>query len=192
MPELPTPLRTKGPAGEVDVEQLIVHGETQLDEPGRVELSRRVFELLACDYNELATSRRLGLMSADEVVEFQRLGFDIQLHTHRHRFGPQEARDEIVDNKSALAGLAQRPLRHLCYPSGIWSHSVWPSLEGEGVVSATTCESGINSPATPAYALHRILDSDTLPQITFEGEMMRFMEGARRLLKRGARLQPTG
>lgn len=184
VPKLDVPLRTKGEGGLVDVEKLIEFGETELDEPGRVELSRHVFEILGCDYDELASSRRLSLMSAEEVTRLEAMGFDIQLHTHRHRFGPDEARREIVENREALSQITHRPLRHLCYPSGIWSREVWPALEAEGVRTATTCESGLNRRATPAYALHRILDSDTLPQITFEGEMSRFLEGARRLIGR--------
>ena len=184
VPRLDVPLRTKGPAGDRDVEKLVLFGESELDEPGRVEFSRRIFEVLGCDYDEIASSRRMSLMSADEVARLEALGFDIQLHTHRHRFAPGEAREEIIDNRTALSQVTRHPLRHLCYPSGIWSHEVWPALAAEGVLSATTCESGINGPDTPAYALHRILDSDTLPQITFEAEMSRFLEGARRLFRR--------
>lgn len=184
MPGLDRPLRTKGPAGDVDVVKLTDFGETRLDEPGRVEFSRRIFEALGCDYDELASSRRMSLMSAEEVARLEDMGFDIQLHTHRHRFAPSEARKEIVDNRTALSRITRRPLRHMCYPSGIWSQEVWPALQAEGVLSATTCDSGLNEPDTPAYALHRILDSDTLPQITFEGEMTRFLEGARRLFRR--------
>lgn len=184
VPRLDVPLATKGEKANVDVEKLIEFGETKLDEPARVELSRRVFEVLGCDYDELAASRRLSLMSPDEVARLEAMGFDIQLHTHRHRCGPDEARQEIIENREALSHITRRPLRHLCYPSGIWSRDVWPALEAEGVLTATTCEAGLNGRATPAYALHRILDSDTLPQITFEAEMSRLLEGARRLIGR--------
>ncbi len=81
--------------------QLIRHGETALDEPGRVALCRELASRLGVDYDELAQSRKLGLMSLPEVAALAELGVNIQLHTHRHCFPPEESevRREIADNR---------------------------------------------------------------------------------------------
>jgi len=127
----------------------------------------------------------LTLMNAAEVADLAGQGFDIQLHTHRHRFpeDAQQARRELDDNRQVLAPLTGgRPLTHLCYPSGEWSPAVWPSLESRGVVTATTCDPGLNTPATPPYALGRFLDFQPIPQIVFEAEV----SGFGNLLRRAA------
>lgn len=185
---------SKGEAGEAMLWQLIEHGERRLDEAGRVTLASELARRLEVDFDEIVASRRLTLMNAAEVAELAEQGFDIQLHTHRHRF-PEDAavaRQELEDNRAVLAPLTGgRPLNHLCYPSGEWSPAVWPALESGGVVTATTCDAGLNTPATPAYALGRFLDFQPIPQIVFEGEVSGFghlLRGAagRIGLRRGA------
>jgi|APEBP8051073178_1049388.scaffolds.fasta_scaffold05601_3 Polysaccharide deacetylase. len=176
---------TKGEAGEPILWQLIEHGEQQLDEAGRVTLAGELARRLDVDFDEIVASRRLTLMNAAEVADLAGQGFDIQLHTHRHRFpeDAQQARRELDDNRQVLAPLTGgRPLTHLCYPSGEWSPAVWPSLESRGVVTATTCDPGLNTPATPPYALGRFLDFQPIPQIVFEAEV----SGFGNLLRRAA------
>lgn len=168
---------TRGEAGEKILWQLIEHGETRLDESDRVSLARKLAQRLEVDFDEIVLSRRLTLMNAPEVASLARLGFDIQLHTHRHRFpdNSQQARRELDDNRRVLLPLTGgRPLNHLCYPSGEWSPAVWPSLISNGVETATTCDPGFNSPLTPPYALGRFLDFQSTPQIVFEAEVSGF------------------
>jgi hypothetical protein len=130
-------------------------------------------------------------MSADEIRACVASGMDVQLHTHRHRFDeePALARGEVVENRAQLAPLAGAPLRHFCYPSGVWSTRHWPSLAATGVVTATTCDPGLNYPDTPRFGLRRFLDGEDISQIEFEAEVSGFSE----LLRRArSRLQAIG
>jgi peptidoglycan/xylan/chitin deacetylase (PgdA/CDA1 family) len=182
-----TPVR--GPDGEAAMWKVIELGEADTDEPGRLAMARSLANRLHVDAATVAESRRLTLMNVDEIAELSQQGFDIQLHTHRHRLpaAVSEVNRELVDNRAVLGPLCERPLLHLCYPSGIWSKDLWPSLEEAGVSSATTCESGLNEPHTPKYALRRFLDAQDIPQIVFEAEVSGFAEWVRRIARRAPR-----
>jgi peptidoglycan/xylan/chitin deacetylase (PgdA/CDA1 family) len=176
---LPGPSRrvpTKGDAGKVFLWQLIGYGETRLGESERMALARAVAERLDIDYAEIVASRRLSLMTPEEIAQLARQGFDIQLHTHRHYISADAnvVERELTENRRVLEPLAGRPLNHLCYPSGIWSPEVWPYLAANGVETAVTCDPGLNSPSTAPLALHRFLDGDSVPQIAFEAEVSGF------------------
>ncbi len=176
---LPGPGRqapTKGDAGQAFLWQLIGYGETRLDEGERMALARGVAERLDLDYSELVASRRLSLMTPEEIAQLARQGFDIQLHTHRHHISADAdiVGRELSDNRRVLEPLAGKPLNHLCYPSGIWSPAVWPYLAANGVETAVTCDPGLNASSTAPLALHRFLDDDTIPQIVFEAEVSGF------------------
>jgi peptidoglycan/xylan/chitin deacetylase (PgdA/CDA1 family) len=138
------------------------------------------------DFEELIASRRLTLLTEAEITELSRRGFDIQLHTHRHRLpeNDRDAKRELDDNRAVLAPLTGRPLNHLCYPSGVWSKALWPVLESEGVDTCTTCEPGLNSPETPPLAWSRFLDFQFVPQIVFEAEASGFAHIARQAARR--------
>ncbi len=181
-PDEPVDLRAPGRREEA-MWQLIRHGETSLDEPGRVSLCRELSSRLDVDYDELARSRKLGLMSLAEVAALAELGVDIQLHTHRHQFPADEAevRREIADNRAVLEPILGRRCQHLCYPSGVYGEVQWPWLEVEGIVSAVTCEVGTNDSSTPRYGLRRFLDSESVLPIEFEAELSGFAELMRRV-----------
>lgn len=167
-----------------DMWALIRHAEEELDEPGRVDLARWLFARLGLDYDELARSRRLSLLSSSEVSRLSAFGIDVQLHTHRHRLSVDDARREIQDNRAALMKACRSTARHLCYPSGIWTEALWPVLAEEGVVSATTCDAGLNRRNTPRLALKRFLDGSNVPQVVFEAELSGVLEPVRTLFRR--------
>ncbi|MBS1188695.1 MAG: Polysaccharide deacetylase [Rhodocyclaceae bacterium] len=177
---------TRGAAADTLLWQLIDVGEARLNEVGRMALAREVARRLEVDFDELVSSRRLSLMSEAEVAKLAEQGFDIQLHTHRHQLpvDPVAARRELHDNRVVLRPLCERPLRHLCYPSGIWSKQLWPVLAAEGVATATTCLPGRNYASTPRLGLKRFLDFQTLPSVIFEAEVSGFSEILRRLAGR--------
>lgn len=179
------PLPIRGAEGETTLNRLINFGETILDEDGRMALAREVGRRLEVDFDELVASRRLSLLSEAEVADLARQGFDIQLHTHRHRLPDDgaEARRELQDNRAVLGPLSKGPLHHLCYPSGIWSKALWPLLAAEGVATATTCEAGRNYASTPPLGLKRFLDFQTIAPIVFEAEVCGFSELLRRLVR---------
>jgi peptidoglycan/xylan/chitin deacetylase (PgdA/CDA1 family) len=120
----------------------------------------------------------LSLLTAEDLKELQSRGVDVQLHTYRHRLPreAQQARREIEENREFLSGILAKPFRHLCYPSGEWNPSHWPTLESLGIASATTCEAGLNTRATPKYALRRFLDGEHITDLEFEAEVSGFLE----------------
>jgi Polysaccharide deacetylase len=171
------------------ISTLMEYGETQLDEAGRSELSRRLAERLGVDYEQIVRSRVLSLMNQTEIREATKGGVDIQLHTHRHRLPMDRdlVKQEILDNRTFLEPLVGRELQHLCYPSGIWSKEQWPWLADLGIESATTCVSGLNDRGTARLGLKRFLDGENVSAIEFEAEiygLSELLRGCRAFLKR--------
>jgi peptidoglycan/xylan/chitin deacetylase (PgdA/CDA1 family) len=163
---------------------LIRFGETQVPEPERVKLAEMIAGRLHVDYKKLFEGRHLSLMNESELKELVSADIDIQLHTHRHQLPPGQKsiiQQEITDNRAVLEPIARKPLRHLCYPSGIWSEQSWPYLTDMQVTSATTCDPGLNIAATPALGLKRFLDGENISQIEFESEMCGFNDFLRRI-----------
>ncbi|HZX33105.1 MAG TPA: polysaccharide deacetylase family protein [Rhodocyclaceae bacterium] len=185
-PEDDATLPTRGAEGEALLWRFIDFGETRLGENGRMALAREVGRRLELDFDELVATRRLSLLTEEEIGDLARQGFDIQLHTHRHRLPEDsgEARRELRENRAVLRPLSRSPLAHLCYPSGVWSPALWPVLAAEGVATATTCEPGRNYASTPSLGLKRFLDFQTISPIVFEAEVSGFSEVLRRLARR--------
>ena len=163
---------------------LIQYGESLDSEAERQSLLRKVARILAIDTTCLDEAQPLSIMSREEVCSLSKQGFDIQLHTHRHRFPCQDrssARAEIIQNQARLEAITGQPARHFCYPSGIFVTSQWPWLQELGIESATTCLPGLNTPWTPRYELRRFLDSEDIALIEFEAELAGFGEFLRRI-----------
>lgn len=158
--------------------EFISFGETKCQEKERRALCEELGERLAIDYGELIRNRELSLMTPEEIRALVTGGIDIQLHTHRHRFPPEQdvALRELRDNNDVLEQITGRRCIHFCYPSGLWSKEHWPSLQQAGVRTAVTCEPGLNTTGTPPFALHRFLDGENISQIVFEAEILGFAE----------------
>jgi peptidoglycan/xylan/chitin deacetylase (PgdA/CDA1 family) len=163
-------------------QEVVDFGERHLSEDERILLARSLGDRLRVPFEPIAKSKDLTLMSADEIAGLARAGVDIQLHTHRHRLPLDEGsvRREIEDNRAFLEPIVGRPLRHLCYPSGLFNSVQWPWLERLGITSATTCVPGLNGKNTPSLGLTRFLDGDNVTDIEFEAEMSGFVELTRR------------
>jgi peptidoglycan/xylan/chitin deacetylase (PgdA/CDA1 family) len=174
---------------------LVNWGEQRCTEPQRQALCERLAKLCGGDYGAVRTSRMLSLLTAEDLSELQSRGIDVQLHTHRHRLplDERQARRELEENREFLNGILAKPFRHLCYPSGEWDVTHWPTLESLGILSATTCEAGLNTRATPRYALRRFLDGEHITDIEFEAELCGFLEFFRTLrFWRGMRSKEEG
>jgi peptidoglycan/xylan/chitin deacetylase (PgdA/CDA1 family) len=162
--------------------KVILWGESLSTEDERVAAYRRVSAALAVDLEPVLPSRCFNLMTAKEIQDLVSRGFDIQLHTHRHRelrHGSQLAK-ELRDNRAFLEPLVGSTRAHLCYPSGVWSEELWCELIENGICSATTCDPGLNYCETPILGLKRFLDGDNISQIEFEAEMAGYSEILRR------------
>ena len=158
------------------------HAEASLSEPERAALAKAIAARLDVEVEGLTANRLLGLMTADEIQEAAKVGIDIQLHTHRHRFPVDEAqaKREIQDNRAVLEPLVGKPLNHFCYPSGEWSEKHLPWLEDLGVKSATTCDVGFNEPDAHPLTLKRVFDSAEVSDVQFDAEMNGYLELLRR------------
>jgi peptidoglycan/xylan/chitin deacetylase (PgdA/CDA1 family) len=163
--------------------QIIGFGETQLDEPGRLKLSTDLAAQLGIDFASVVRTRSLSLMTRSEIASAAARGTEIQLHTHRHRFGSSESvvQQEITDNRAVLEPLVGVPLRHFCYPSGEWSRDALPHLEKLDIATACTCDPGLNGRRTHPLTLKRFLDAQHVSMIEFEAELCGFSEFMRRL-----------
>lgn len=165
---------------------VIRFGEALPTEQDRTDLVRQLAMFLDVDCSDIVASRAFSIVNTAEARDLIAYGIDLQLHTHRHRLptNEDEVRREIEDNRRVLEQITSAPLRHFCYPSGIWSDRHWKPLESVGVDSATTCDTGLNYRETPRLALRRILDAQDVPQIAFEAEIAGFKPLLRQLFSR--------
>lgn len=116
---------------------------------------------LGVDYGALTSSRVVNLMSEDEIRHVARLGFDVQLHTHRHTSTVEEGAfgADLAQNRQILERLTHRPSNHFCYPSGDYRPELLQWLRRLGVVSATTCDAGLAGPRQEPLLLPRFIDT---------------------------------
>jgi peptidoglycan/xylan/chitin deacetylase (PgdA/CDA1 family) len=100
-----------------------------------------------------------------------RAGADVQLHTHRHRTprDPQLFAREIADNRNAIRAMTGTEARHFCYPSGVYREEFLPWLREQQVLTATTCDHRLASPASHPLLLPRLVDHAALTELEFEG-----------------------
>jgi peptidoglycan/xylan/chitin deacetylase (PgdA/CDA1 family) len=145
----------------------------------RQQLLRAIATALDMDLGAVLSRARFRLLDPGEMRELAARGFDIELHTHRHRL-PDDSFDsvaaEIADNRAALRTVLGRESRHFCYPSGKYGlrHPEW--LARLGIASATTCDPGMNDWGAPPLLLKRFIDGDHFADIVFDAEVCGFRE----------------
>jgi len=170
---IPEVLDLRSPAGQLATLDRLLNfaKEEGLSEEGKNNLAARLALVLGLDYPELVRKRVLQLMRPDEISHLAREGVDFQLHTHRHRTPLNESLfvREIRDNRRKLLEMAANSVvAHFCYPGGVYRFEFLPWLKKEGVVSATTCESGLASPYDSALLLPRLVDTSISTPLEFE------------------------
>lgn len=125
--------------------------------------------LLDVDYAEIKAKRILHLISPTEAQLMAAQGLDLQLHTHRHRT-PRDANafsDELQENaRIVLAARSGMPL-HFCYPSGSFKPEYARWLCDNGILSATTCQSGLVHQNSNPYFLPRMIDHENIRPAEF-------------------------
>ena len=125
---------------------------------------------LDLDFDALLAKRLFHLMSPAELASLDRDLVDLQLHTHRHT-NPDDAvqfRREIDDNRGAMQDYVRdKPLRHFCYPSGVYTADQVRWLADAGVVSATTCNPGLAGPGHSPWILPRLVDTQDVTDAKF-------------------------
>ena len=148
------------------------------------QLLARLAKRLDINFQSLVEKRVFHLMSVAEIKAAAEQGVDIQLHTHRHRFpvdDPGLLRQEIDDNRRALSPLTTKPLKHFCYPSGVWTRAAFGTLSSLGIETAVTTEQGLNFSAASTLNLRRISDGEYVDELQFEAELSGFAEIVRRV-----------
>jgi len=126
---------------------------------------------LEIDWDKFLLSRILYLMNAAEVADIARRGFDVQLHTHRHRTPRDKSAfcHEVIENRRILEELAGRPATHFCYPSGDVDPVFLPWLRELGVESATTTRTaGLAKAEHDPLLLPRYTDTMAQSEVWFE------------------------
>jgi peptidoglycan/xylan/chitin deacetylase (PgdA/CDA1 family) len=130
-----------------------------------------VAERLGIDWDNIVLSRLFHLMTAAEVTDVARRGFDVQLHTHRHRT-PREKSDfchEVIENRRILEEMTGHPAAHFCYPSGDVDPVFLPWLRELGVETATTTEvAGLATAGCDPLLLPRYVDTMVKSEVLFE------------------------
>ena len=136
----------------------------------RDALVERLAKQLGLPYETLVSQRVLQLMTPQEVACLASDHIDVQLHTHRHRT-PQD-RDlfirEIVDNRIEIEKMTHASPAHFCYPCGAYHAEFLPWLKEQGVLSATTCDTGLASSTSNPLLLPRVIDHSAYSSLEFE------------------------
>ena len=100
------------------------------------------------------------LMDAAEVRDWIGAGHWVGSHSLTHarltRLTLRDAREEIFASKKKLEDSFGITVEHFCYPYGDWSEPVRDLVIEAGYRTACTTDFGVNTPATPPFALHRI------------------------------------
>ena len=149
------------------------------------EIAAGIAERLHIDYEDLRSRRVLQLMNREEVSHLAAEGVDFQLHTHRHRTPQDEElfRREIRDNRAHIAGMLAGERKHFCYPSGAWRPEFVGWLQKEGIISATTCDTGFANAKSNPLLLPRFVDTSVRTDLEFES----WLDGVGHFLSRRRR-----
>ena len=100
------------------------------------------------------------MMDEAQIREWLAAGHHIGSHTSTHpnlkRVPLSQAREEIFSSKKKLEDTFGIPVSHFCYPSGKWNEPVRDLVAEAGYLTACTVEFGVNTSATPPFALRRV------------------------------------
>ncbi len=148
-----------------------VAGE-KLDGQQQTALLNEIAAAVGVGFDDFLAQRLLFLMSTSELRELDEELVDVQLHTHRHRTprDKQQFIRELADNAAHLNRILGRTLdlRHFCYPSGVYFPEFGAWLSEWGVVSSTTCDPGILSPADDRFYIPRLMDTMHVDDAIFD------------------------
>lgn len=145
-------------------------------------------EKLGLDWEECLDKGMFKLISAEECRALKNEQVDIQLHTHRHclpETSQAEMTREIEENRASIQEICGINATHFCYPSGYYTQDHLQWLEQCNVISATTCQPGLNDSHTPVLELLRFLDGEHIHMLEFEAEVSGFKYLLQKLKRAG-------
>jgi peptidoglycan/xylan/chitin deacetylase (PgdA/CDA1 family) len=157
---------------------------SQLDTAAQARMLQQVAAKLGLEASALTADKRFHLIAMNDIPTLQEMGVDTQLHTHNHCMPDDfsELREQLEQNRHYIRMYRDgEPPRHFCYPSGRHSsqHAQW--LAQLDMLSATTCDPGMNSRGQNPYVLRRFLDSESISEIEFEAQISGVFEMAKLL-----------
>ena len=147
------------------------HAEEGLSRAERLNFLGRIAAALEVDLETVLARRTFHLMSPVQLRDLTSGGVDLQLHTHRHRFPPDDqavCRNEIEENRAFLREITGGKFEHFCYPSGEYRAHQKAWLRELGVLSATTTRHGLCYPGMDPLELPRFLDSEAYTPELFD------------------------
>ena len=97
--------------------------------------------------------REIGELGRGATLRF---GAHTVTHPDLRALYDRAARDEIEGSKAALEARIGRPAESFCYPAGLFGARERALVAAAGFRMATSCEPGVNLPATDPLALRRI------------------------------------
>jgi peptidoglycan/xylan/chitin deacetylase (PgdA/CDA1 family) len=155
---------------------------TRLDPELQARVLRHIAERLDLEAAALTADKRFRLIALEDIRTLAQLGVDTQLHTHDHLMPMEftELREQLEQNAQNIRRFRHgAPPRHFCYPSGQHSDEHLPWLAQLGILSATTCDPGMNRSGQNPYLLRRFLDSESISEIEFEANICGIFELAK-------------
>ncbi len=101
-----------------------------------------------------------GRMTAAQLRELQRLGFELGCHSMSHphltELNQHELRHEIVDAKAELEQIIGAPVHHFSCPGGRWNRTIAALAKQAGYLSVSTSRIGVNRAGSDRYGLARV------------------------------------
>jgi peptidoglycan/xylan/chitin deacetylase (PgdA/CDA1 family) len=110
-------------------------------------------------------------MTANEVFALSKDGEEIGAHTVTHPYLAQisqaKAKQQILDSKSKLEKLINKPVLTLAYPYGSWDPHVAQIVKNDGFIGARTATHGSNGNGSNLYELNSfsVEDNTSLAQV---------------------------
>jgi peptidoglycan/xylan/chitin deacetylase (PgdA/CDA1 family) len=134
------------------------------------ELLSNVAQALDIDYEQLCRKRLLQTMNAEEARAVKTQGYDIQLHTHRHRVSRDRelfAR-EIQQNREWIQhALGVATPVHLSFPGGVWEPVAQKWLIELGIQTAMTCIPALANRRCDRLRIPRFVDNTFVSEQAF-------------------------
>jgi len=111
------------------------------------------------------------MLSAGDLLEWQRAGMEVASHTWAHsilsRVSPAARRRDLIESRRWLEDVVGKPVVHLAYPNGgedDFDDQVARDARATGFLSAMTTLEGANAPGADRLRLRRIsVGNDAVP-----------------------------
>ncbi len=134
------------------------------------QLLSNVAHALDIDYEQLCRRRLLQTMNAEEVRAMKALGYDIQLHTHRHRVSRDRdlfAREILQNRQWIQQTIGGPPPVHFSFPGGVWEPVAQKWLIELGIQTAMTCIPALANRRCDRLRIPRFVDNSFVGDSAF-------------------------